>query len=96
MASTNTVKIQDVELTSVRPTGTLRAFATINLIGPIPRLQVKVIAGRKGVFAALPTQKAQNSETYYPLMEANSEFQSLLNEAVNKAYREALDKIEAA
>jgi DNA-binding cell septation regulator SpoVG len=94
----NTVKILDVELASVRLDGALRAFATVNLSGPISKLQVKVIAnGRTGkVFAALPSQKAKNSDTYHPLMEAKKDFQDSLNEAVGKAYNEAAAKLAVA
>lgn len=52
----------DVKISSIRPEGSLRAIASVNLNDCFAIRNVKVMEGSNGLFAAMPSYKAGNGE----------------------------------
>jgi DNA-binding cell septation regulator SpoVG len=52
----------DVKIGSIRPTGSIRATASVNLNDCFAIRNVKIIDSSKGLFVAMPSYKAGNGE----------------------------------
>lgn len=86
---TTTIKI-DAHITTVRPYGKVKAFATITLENSFMIRGVKVIDGPNGLFAAMPNHRSSSGEykdTCYPV---TRELREQINSAVLEAYRKEL------
>lgn len=53
----------DVKISSIRPEGNVRAYASINLNDCFAIRNVKVVDSSKGLFIAMPSYKAGNGST---------------------------------
>lgn len=80
----------DVKIGSIRPDGTVRAFASINLNDCFAIRNVKVVDSTKGLFVAMPSYKAGNGEYKDICFPVTKEFREQLNQAVLDAYHQAL------
>lgn len=79
----------DVRISSIRPEGSVRAIASVNLNNCFAIRNVKVVDSSKGLFVAMPSYKAGNEykDICFPV---TKEFREQLNNAVLDAYKQAL------
>jgi stage V sporulation protein G len=80
----------DVKISSIRPEGSIRAYASINLNDCFAVRNVKVVDSSKGLFIAMPSYKAGNGEYKDICFPVTREFREQLNNAVIDAYNQAL------
>ncbi len=80
----------DVKIGSIRPEGSVRAFASVNLNDCFAIRNVKVMDSTKGLFVAMPSYKAGNGEYKDICFPVTKEFREQLNNAVIDAYKQAL------
>jgi stage V sporulation protein G len=80
----------DVKISSIRPEGSIRAYASVNLNDCFAIRNVKVMDSTKGLFIAMPSYKAGNGEYKDICFPVTKEFREQLNQAVIDAYQQAL------
>jgi stage V sporulation protein G len=80
----------DVKISSIRPEGNVRAYASINLNDCFAIRNVKVVDSSKGLFIAMPSYKAGNGEYKDICFPVTKEFREQLSNAVIDAYHQAL------
>ncbi len=80
----------DVKISSIRPEGNIRAYASINLNDCFAIRNVKVVDSSKGLFIAMPSYKAGNGEYKDICFPVSKQFWEQLNNAVIDAYHQAL------
>jgi len=81
----------DVKISSIRPEGNIRAYASINLNDCFAIRNVKIMDGTNGLFIAMPSYKSGTSGEYkdvcFPVTKA---FREQINKAVIDAYHQTL------
>ncbi|MPM22377.1 putative septation protein SpoVG [bioreactor metagenome] len=84
----------DVRISSIRPEGSVRAIASVNLNNCFAIRNVKVVESSKGLFVAMPSYKAGNEykDICFPV---TKEFREQLNNAVLDAYKQALTQSQS-
>lgn len=80
----------DVKISSIRPEGSIRAYASVNLNDCFAIRNVKVMDSTKGLFIAMPSYKAGTGEYKDICFPVTKEFREQLNRAVIDAYQQAL------
>ncbi len=80
----------DVKIGSIRPEGSVRAYASVNLNDCFAIRNVKVMDGTNGLFVAMPSYKSGNGEYKDVCFPVTKEFREQLNNAVIDAYKQAL------
>lgn len=85
----------DVKISSIRPEGNIRAYASINLNDCFAIRNVKVMDSTKGLFVAMPSYKASSGEYKDICFPVTKEFREQLNNAVIDAYHQALTQSQA-
>ena len=80
----------DVKIGSIRPEGSIKAIASVNLNDCFAIRNVKVVDSSKGLFVAMPSYKAGNGEYKDICFPVTKEFREQLNQAVIGAYNQAL------
>ena len=80
----------DVKIQSIRPEGTLRATATVNINDAFAIRGVKLMEGSKGLFVSMPSYKAGNGEYKDICFPCTSEARKEFDMAVIGAYEQAL------
>jgi len=80
----------DVKISSIRPEGNVRAYASINLNDCFAIRNVKVVDSSKGLFIAMPSYKAGNGEYKDICFPVTKEFREQLSYAGIDAYHQAL------
>jgi stage V sporulation protein G len=80
----------DVKISSIRPEGSIRAYASVNLNDCFAIRNVKVMDSTKGLFIAMPSYKAGNGEYKDICFPVTKEFREQINQAVIDAYHQAL------
>ena len=81
----------DVKIGSIRPTGSIRAIASVNLNDCFAIRNIKVVDSSKGLFVAMPSYKAGNGEYKDICFPVTAPFRQQLNDAVLSAYHQALN-----
>lgn len=82
----------DVKIQSIRPEGTLRATATVNINDAFAVRGIKLMEGSKGLFVSMPSFKAGNGEYKDICFPCTSESRKAFDQAVIKAYENALEQ----
>ena len=85
----------DVKIHSIRPEGSCKATASVNVYGDFAVRGIKVMEGSKGLFVSMPSYKAGNEykDICFPCTkEAKAEF----DKAVLGAYQQALTQGQTA
>jgi len=85
----------DVKIHSIRPEGSCKATASVNVYGDFAVRGIKIMEGSKGLFVSMPSYKAGNEykDICFPCTkEAKAEF----DKAVIGAYQQALTQGQAA
>lgn len=80
----------DVKIQSIRPEGTLRATATVNINGAFAIRGIKLMEGSKGLFISMPSYKAGNGEYKDICFPCTAESRKEFDKAVIDAYEHAL------
>ena len=80
----------DVKIQSIRPEGTLRATATVNINDAFAIRGVKLMEGSKGLFVSMPSYKAGNGEYKDICFPCTSESRKEFDKAVIGAYEQTL------
>ncbi len=80
----------DVKIGSIRPEGSVKAIASVNLNDCFAIRNVKVVDSSKGLFVAMPSYKAGNGEYKDICFPVPAAFRQQLNDAVINAYHQAL------
>ncbi len=80
----------DVKIGSIRPTGNIRATASVNLNDCFAIRNVKIIDSSKGLFVSMPSYKAGNGEYKDICFPVTAAFRQQLNDAVINAFHQAL------
>ena len=80
----------DVKIGSIRPEGSIKAIASVNLNDCFAIRNVKVVDSSKGLFVAMPSHKAGNGEYRDICFPVTAAFRQQLNDAVLGAYHQAL------
>lgn len=80
----------DVKIGSIRPTGNIRATASVNLNDCFAIRNVRIIDSSKGLFVSMPSYKAGNGEYKDICFPVTAAFRQQLNDAVINAYHQAL------
>lgn len=80
----------DVKIQSIRPEGTLRATATVNINNAFAIRGIKLMEGSKGLFVSMPSYKAGNGEYKDICFPCTSESRKDFDQAVLNAYEQAL------
>lgn len=80
----------DIKIQSIRPEGTLRATATVNINGAFAVRGVKLMEGSKGLFVSMPSYKAGNGEYKDICFPCTAEARKEFDNAVIGAYEYAL------
>ncbi len=86
----------DVKIHSIRPEGTLRATASVNIHGDFAVRGVKVMDGTKGLFVSMPSYKAGNGEYKDICFPCTKEAKVEFDKTVMDAYQQALTQRQAA
>jgi len=86
----------DVKIGSIRPEGSVRAIASINLNDCFAIRNVKVVDSSKGLFVAMPSYKSGNGEYKDICFPVTAAFRQQLNDAVIDAYHQALSQSQKA
>ena len=82
--------LYDVKIQSIRPEGTLRATATVNINNAFAIRGIKLMEGSKGLFVSMPSYKAGNGEYKDICFPCSSESRKEFDQAVLNAYEQAL------
>ena len=84
----------DVKIHTLRPEGTCRATASVNINGCFAVRGVKVMESSRGLFVSMPSRKTQDGykEICFPV---TAEFRNQLYGAVMDAYHQALELAQA-
>lgn len=80
----------DVKINSIRPEGSIKAFASVNLNGCFAVHGIKVLESSKGLFVSMPGYKGGNGEFKDHCFPVTKEFREQLYGAVLDAYQQAL------
>lgn len=80
----------DVKIQSIRPEGTLRATATVNINDAFAIRGVKLMESSKGLFVSMPSYKAGNGEYKDICFPCTAESRKEFDHAVLGAYEQAL------
>jgi len=80
----------DVKIQSIRPEGTLRATATVNINDAFAIRGIKLMEGSKGLFVSMPSYKAGNGEYKDICFPCTAEARKEFDQAVLSAYEQAL------
>ena len=86
----------DVKIGSIRPEGSIKAIASVNLNDCFAIRNVKVVDSSKGLFVAMPSYKAGNGEYKDICFPVTAAFRQQLNDAVIDAYHQALTQSQKA
>lgn len=82
----------DVKIQSIRPEGTLRATATVNINNAFAIRGIKLMEGSKGLFVSMPSYKAGNGEYKDICFPCTTESRKEFDQAVLNAYEQALSQ----
>ena len=82
----------DVKIHSIRPDGTQKASASVNIYGDFAVRGVKLMEGSKGLFVSMPSYKAGNGEYKDICFPCTKEAKAEFDKAVIEAYEQALSQ----
>lgn len=86
----------DVKIHSIRPEGSCKATASVNVYGDFAVRGVKVMEGSKGLFISMPSYKAGNGEYKDICFPCTKEAKAEFDKSVLDAYQQALTQGQTA
>ena len=85
----------DVKITSLNPgDGATKAFASVNLDDVIAIRNIRVMEGKKGLFASMPSYQGADKKYYDIVFPLNAELREELNNAIVDAYCQTLTQLQ--
>ena len=90
------MQITDVRVRKVAKEGKLKAVVSITIDDEFVVHDIKVIEGHNGLFIAMPSRKVGEGNFRDIAHPINAEMRQVLEDAVLKAYHEALAQLEVA
>ena len=92
--TTPAVPKYDVKIHSIRPEGSCKATASVNVYGDFAVRGIKIMEGSKGLFISMPSYKAGNGEYKDICFPCTKESREQFNAAVMKAYEQTLTQTQ--
>jgi stage V sporulation protein G len=86
----------DVKIHSIRPEGTLRGTASVDLQSQFAVRGVKIMDGSKGLFVSMPSYKTAGGEYKSICFPCTKEAKAAFDQAVLAAYRQVLLQSQTA
>lgn len=86
----------DVKIRSIRPEGSCKATASVNVYGDFAVRGIKIVEGSKGLFISMPNYKAGNGEYKDICFPCTKEAKAEFDRAVLDAYQQTLTQRQAA
>ena len=86
----------DVKIHSIRPEGSCKATASVNVHGDFAVRGIKIMEGSKGLFISMPSYKAGNGEYKDICFPCTKEAKAEFDKAVLGAYQQALTQGQTA
>ena len=96
MPTTPAIPKYDVKIHSIRPEGSCKATASVNVYGDFAVRGIKVMEGSKGLFVSMPSYKAGNGEYKDICFPCTKEAKAEFDKTVMDAYQQALTQGQAA
>ena len=90
------MQITDVRIRKITKEGKMRAVVSITLDNEFVVHDIKVIESQNGLFIAMPSRKVGEGNFRDIAHPINAEMRQVLEDAVLKAYHEALAQLEVA
>ena len=85
----------DVKITSLNPgNGATKAHASVNLDDAIAIRNIRVMEGKKGLFASMPSYQGADKKYYDIVFPLTAELREELNDAIVDAYRQTLAQLQ--
>ena len=85
----------DVKITSLTPgEGATRAYASVNLDDVIAIRNIRVMEGKNGLFASMPSYQGVDKKYYDIVFPQTAELRVEINNAVVDAYRQTLTQLQ--
>ena len=84
-----------VKIHSMRPEGSCKATASVNVYGDFAVRGIKVMEGSKGLFVSMPSYKAGNGEYKDICFPCTKEAKAEFDKTVMDAYQQALTQGQA-
>lgn len=85
----------DVKITSLTPSGgATKAHATVNLDDAIAIRNIRVMEGKKGLFAAMPSYQGSDKKYYDLVFPLTAELREELNDTIVNAYQQTLAQLQ--
>lgn len=85
----------DVKITSLNPgDGATKAYASINLDNIIAIRNIRVMEGKKGLFASMPSYQGADKKYYDIVFPKTAELREEINNAVVDAYIQTLAQLQ--
>ena len=80
----------DVKIHTIRPEGSCKATASVNIHGDFAVRGIKIMEGSKGLFVSMPSYKAGNGEYKDICFPCTKESKAAFDKAVLDSYQQAL------
>ena len=90
------MQVTDVRVRRVEKEGKMTAIVSITLDNEFVIHDIKVIEGEKGLFIAMPSRKVGEGNFRDIAHPINAEMRQVVEDAVLKAYHEAVAQLEVA
>ncbi len=85
----------DVKITSLNPgNGATKAHASVNLNDAIAIRNIRVMEGKKGLFASMPSYQGSDKKYYDLVFPLTAELREELNDAIVNAYQQTLAQLQ--
>ena len=88
--------ITDVRIRKIATEGKMKAIVSVTFDNEFVVHDIKVIEGQNGLFIAMPSRKVGEGNFRDIAHPINAEMRQVLEEAVLKAYHEAVAQLEVA
>ncbi len=86
----------DVKIHSIRPEGSCKATASVNIHGDFAVRGIKIMSGSKGLFISMPNYKAGNGEYKDICFPCTKESKAAFDKAILDSYQQALSQSQQA
>ena len=90
------MNITDVRIRKISAEGKMKAIVSVTFENQFVVHDIKVIEGQNGLFIAMPSRKTPDGEFKDIAHPINAEMRQVVEDAVLKAYHEAVAQLEVA
>ncbi len=86
----------DVKIHTIRPEGSCKATASVNIHGDFAVRGIKIMEGSKGLFVTMPSYKAGHGEYKDICFPCTKESKAAFDKAILDSYQQALSQSQQA